>query len=111
MFAQVEVLNGGPREVLAVPSTSVLYAPFGDSVYVVEPQGEGAKAGLVARQRFVRLGERRGDLVTVVSGLKSGETIVSTGAFKLRNGAAVAIAEAPRAVTEEGPDGAARGTP
>jgi len=55
MFAKAEVLEGGPRQVLAVPATSVLYAPFGDSVYVVEPQGEGAKAGLVARQRFVRL--------------------------------------------------------
>jgi membrane fusion protein (multidrug efflux system) len=45
----------------------------------------------VARQRFVRLGERRGDLVAVISGLKGGERVVSSGAFKLRNGAAVVV--------------------
>ena len=48
-------------------------------------------AGLIAHQKFVRLGERRGDLVAVVSGLKTGETVVSSGAFKLRNGAAVVV--------------------
>ena len=43
------------------------------------------------RQQFVRLGEKRGDFVAVTDGLKEGETIVSTGVFKLRNGQAVAV--------------------
>jgi membrane fusion protein (multidrug efflux system) len=96
MFASVYVLSGAPRETMVVPATAVLYAPYGDSVYVlVEKKGEGgAKDALVAQQRLVRLGERRGDFVAVEAGLKAGETIVSSGAFKLRNGTAVAVNEA-----------------
>lgn len=92
MFANVQVLTGEPRDTIVIPSTSVLYAPFGDSVYVIEEKDEDGKKDLVARQRFVRLGERRGDFVAVSSGLKAGESIVSAGAFKLRNGMAVALA-------------------
>jgi membrane fusion protein (multidrug efflux system) len=77
------------KKVIAIPATSVLYAPFGDSVFVVaDKEGKGGK---VLRQQFVRLGERRGDFVAVTAGLKEGETIVSTGVFKLRNGQAVAV--------------------
>ena len=65
----------------------------GDSVYVIEKKSDAGKESLTARQRFVRLGERRGDFVAVVDGLKAGEEIVSTGAFKLRNGAAVVVGE------------------
>jgi len=92
MFVNVDVLSPEKRSVLAIPSTAVLYAPFGDSVFAVEEKkdDEGA-ASLVARQKFVRLGERRGDLVAVTNGLSAGETIVSSGAFKLRNGAAVVV--------------------
>ncbi|HTO99590.1 MAG TPA: efflux RND transporter periplasmic adaptor subunit [Myxococcales bacterium] len=92
MFVNVDVLSPERRSVLAIPSTAVLYAPFGDSVFAVEEKkdDEGA-ASLVARQKFVRLGERRGDLVAVTNGLSAGETIVSSGAFKLRNGAAVVV--------------------
>jgi membrane fusion protein (multidrug efflux system) len=95
MFAKVEVLSGTPRDTLVVPATSVLYAPFGDSVYVLEKkQTDKGEEALFARQRFVRLGERRGDFVAVASGLTAGESIVSSGAFKLRNGAAVVLNDA-----------------
>ncbi len=100
MFGNVEVLSSEKRSVLDVPATAVLYAPYGDSVFTIEEQkGAAGKTVTVARQKFVRLGERRGDLVEVVSGLQGGETVVSTGAFRLRNGAAVAVndALAPRA--------------
>ena len=73
------------KKVVAIPATSVLYAPFGDSVFVVEDDGKG-KGGKALRQQFVRLGERRGDFVAVTDGLKEGVMIVSTGVFKLRNG-------------------------
>jgi membrane fusion protein, multidrug efflux system len=81
------------RSVLVVPATSVLYAPYGDSVFALEeaPPQAGQPPGLVAKQKFVRLGERRGDLVAVASGLTAGETVVSSGAFKLRNGSAVTV--------------------
>jgi len=92
MFANVEVISPEKVPVLIVPATAVIFAPYGDSTFVLEKKtGPDGKDGLVAQQRFVRLGERRGDLVAVVSGLKAGETVVSSGAFKLRSGAAVVI--------------------
>ncbi|MCP3140498.1 efflux RND transporter periplasmic adaptor subunit [Pyxidicoccus xibeiensis] len=92
MFANVDVLAEGTTEVVAIPATAVLFAPYGDSVYVIEEGKDAAgKPGLVTQQRFVRLGERRGDFVAVASGLKPGESVVSNGAFKLRNGAAVIV--------------------
>ncbi|HTN53784.1 MAG TPA: efflux RND transporter periplasmic adaptor subunit [Anaeromyxobacter sp.] len=92
MFANVEVEAGGARPVLTIPATAVIFAPYGNSVFAIERQDDKlGKPITVARQRFVRTGERRGDLVAVLSGLKAGETVVSTGAFKLRNGAAVAV--------------------
>ncbi|HET6412494.1 MAG TPA: efflux RND transporter periplasmic adaptor subunit [Anaeromyxobacter sp.] len=87
MFGNVEVLSSEKRRVLFIPATSVLYAPYGDSVFSIEKEKDAA----VARQRFVRLGEHRGDLVEVVSGLKAGETVVGSGGFRLKNGAAVAV--------------------
>jgi membrane fusion protein (multidrug efflux system) len=68
----------------------VLYAPFGDSVFVVADDNV-VKGGKALRQQFVRLGERRGDFIAVTDGLKEGETIVSTGVFKLRNGQPVVV--------------------
>jgi membrane fusion protein (multidrug efflux system) len=106
MFGKVEVISGPPRPVLFVPATAVLFAPYGDSVYLLEPQKDaGPEAPLLARQRFVRLGERRGDMVAVVSGLAAGDTVVSSGGFKLRNGAAVVVKNdlAPRAELDPKP--------
>jgi membrane fusion protein (multidrug efflux system) len=92
MFTSVEVLSPEQLPVLLIPATAVIFAPYGDSVFVLdEKKGPDGKDQLVAQQRFVRLGERRGDLVAVVSGLKAGETVVSSGAFKLRSGAAVTV--------------------
>jgi membrane fusion protein (multidrug efflux system) len=100
LFVNVEVSASDQHEVLVVPATAVVYAPYGDSVFVLDqkakgdrPKGRrsGDQPGLVAQPRFVRLGERRGDLVAVVSGLKEGETVVSNGAFKLRKGMAVIV--------------------
>jgi membrane fusion protein, multidrug efflux system len=91
MFVNVAVVLPALENVLAVPATAVLYAPYSDSVFVVEKKQNqnNGQPGLVVRQQVVQLGEKRGDFVSVVSGLKAGETIVSTGAFKLNNGQAV----------------------
>lgn len=92
MFADVAVILPSEDRVLAIPTTAVLYAPYSDSVFVVETNGgEGAASGQVVRQQVVRLGEKRGDFVAVTSGLAEGDTVVSTGAFKLRNGQAVVV--------------------
>ncbi|HVP67136.1 MAG TPA: efflux RND transporter periplasmic adaptor subunit [Anaeromyxobacteraceae bacterium] len=90
MFANVEIIGTEERPALVVPATAVLFAPYGDSVFVLEEKaGPDGRPSTVVRQRFVRLGERRGDLVAIDSGLSAGETVVSSGAFKLRNGTAV----------------------
>lgn len=92
MFANIEVLAEGTSTVVVIPATAALFAPYGDSVFVLEEGKDAAgNPSLVAQQRFVRLGERRGDFVAVTSGLKAGETVVGNGAFKLRNGAAVLV--------------------
>jgi membrane fusion protein (multidrug efflux system) len=93
MFVKVDVVLPVEDQVLAIPTTAVLYAPYGDSVFVVEEEKseQNGQHGKIVRQQFVRLGEKRGDFVSVVSGLKEGETVVSTGAFKLRNGQAVVV--------------------
>ncbi len=92
MFANVEVVSSEKRPVLTIPATAVIFAPYGDSVFAIEEKkNEAGQTTTIARQKFVRTGERRGDIVAVISGLNAGETIVSSGAFKLRNGGAVAV--------------------
>jgi len=93
MFAKVEVLLPQKSKTLVIPGSAVSYAPFGDSVYVIEKKKDSktGKESQVLRQQFVRIGEARGDFVAVTAGLKPGETIVSTGVFKLRNGMSVTI--------------------
>ncbi|MEJ2453287.1 MAG: efflux RND transporter periplasmic adaptor subunit [Candidatus Thiodiazotropha sp.] len=93
MFANVEVLLPSEQEVLAIPATAVLYAPYGDTVFVIDEQ-EDEQSGekqLLLRQQVVRLGETRGDFVAVTEGLKEGEQVVTSGVFKLRPKMAVVI--------------------
>jgi membrane fusion protein (multidrug efflux system) len=91
MFVNVAVVLPAKTKVLCIPATSVLYAPYSDSVFVVEEKTDekSGKAGRAVRQQFAQLGEKRGDFVAIVSGLKEGDTVVSTGVFKLRNGQSV----------------------
>ncbi|WP_223763304.1 efflux RND transporter periplasmic adaptor subunit [Corallococcus sp. AS-1-6] len=104
MFASVEVLSDASEQVVAIPATAVLFAPYGDSVFTLsEGKDAAGKTALLARQQFVRLGERRGDYVAVTSGLKPGQTVVSSGVFKLKNGAAVVVNNALAPPTEVAP--------
>ncbi len=93
MFASVTVVLPAEEKALVIPATAVLYAPYSDSVFVIEERRDEAtgEAGLVLRQQFVRLGDKRGDFISVQSGLKEGEKVVTTGVFKLRNGQAVVV--------------------
>jgi membrane fusion protein (multidrug efflux system) len=108
MFAKVGVLLSAKNSVLYIPATSVAYAPYGDSVYLLEKKHDEKtkKDELVLRQQFVRLGEARGDFVAVTEGLKAGQEVVSTGAFKLRNGMNVVVDNklAPKAQLSPNPD-------
>jgi len=93
MFAKAEVMLPEKHKTLVVPGSAISYAPFGDSVFVIENKKDEktGKESQVIRQQFVRVGEARGDLVAITQGLKADETIVSTGVFKLRNGMTVTI--------------------
>jgi membrane fusion protein (multidrug efflux system) len=93
MFAKAEVTLPQKHKALVVPGSAISYAPFGDSVFVIEKKKDEktGKESQAIRQQFVRVGEARGDLVAITQGLKAGETIVSTGVFKLRNGMTVTI--------------------
>jgi len=92
MFVKVSVILPAKESVVTLPASAVRYAPYGNSVFIVEdvknPKG-GSYRGV--RQEFVKLGSERGDQVAVLSGVKPGEEVVTSGVFKLRNGAAVLI--------------------
>lgn len=104
MYVDAHLGGGGSSPVIVVPASAISYAPFGDSVFVVEqmkaPDGKSYKG---VRQQFVKLAGSRGDQVGVVSGLKPGEEVVTSGAFKLRPGAAVTINNAVQPSNDAAP--------
>lgn len=92
MFVQTEVPIGSRRAVVALPATAISYAPYGDSVFVVtDIKDDKGKTYRGVRQQFVKVEGARGDQVAVISGLKAGDEVVTSGVFKLRNGAAVQV--------------------
>jgi len=92
MFVQVQVTLGASRQAIALPASAINYAPYGDSVFVVtnltDPKGKTYRG---VRQQFVKVEGSRGDQVAVVSGVNAGDEVVTSGVFKLRNGAAVQV--------------------
>lgn len=104
MFVNVEVGLPEQNKVTIVPATAILRAPYGDSLFIVEekvdeagkpvlgPTGQPVK---IARQQFVRVGQRRGDFVAVLQGVEPGQEVVTVGAFKLRNGSPIDIKADP----------------
>jgi membrane fusion protein (multidrug efflux system) len=92
MFGSVDVLQPNEDRFITLPQSAIVYNPYGNAVYVVE-QGKDEQGApvLLARQRFVQLGETRGDQVAVLKGVAAGEQVVTAGQLKLRNGAAVQI--------------------
>ncbi len=105
MFGKVEVTLPQETPTVVIPATAVSYAPFGDSVYVLEKKkdDETGQESLTVRQQFIRIGETRGDLVGVTTGLKPGDQVVSAGVFKLRNGMAVQVQKDVAPKPEENP--------
>ena len=92
MFVQVEVGVGANTQVYPIPASAISYAPFGDSVYIVtDLKGQTGNTYRGVRQQFVKVAGTRGDQAGVISGLNEGDEVVTSGAFKLRQGAAVAV--------------------
>jgi len=92
MFVETSMVQGKPSDVITVPASSINHAPYGDSVYIVtdlkDPKGKAYRG---VRQQFVKVGPGRGDQVAILSGVKPGDEVVTSGVFKLRNGAAVLV--------------------
>ena len=114
MFATADVLQAGKGDVLPVPGSAISYAPYGNSVFVIahnvsepadptEPNGKKKIVPIAVVQKFVKTGQTKGDMVAVLSGLKDGEEIVSSGVFKLQNNAAVQINNAVKPEAETNP--------
>ena len=92
MFVQTDVTVGVTQAVVALPASSINYAPYGDSVFVVgDIKSDDGRVYKGVRQQFVKLAGSRGDQVAIVSGVKAGDEVVTSGVFKLRNGAAVQV--------------------
>jgi membrane fusion protein (multidrug efflux system) len=112
MFAQVSVILPEKHDVVLVPANAVVHASYGDSLFVIEDRkdeagnllktADGAQAK-VARQQFVKTGQTRGDFVAIANGVKAGQDVVTAGAFKLRNGAPIAIDNTVQAKAEIAP--------
>ena len=94
MYVNVDVLLPEQEGVIAIPASAINYAPYGDSVFIVkdaaEPGPDGTKGKEVVQQ-FVKVGASRGDQVAILTGVKAGDEVVTSGVFKLRSHAAVMI--------------------
>jgi membrane fusion protein (multidrug efflux system) len=103
-FVKAQVAVGTSQTVVALPASAISYAPYGDSVFVVgDLDGPGGKNYKGVKQQFVKLGGARGDQVAVVSGLQPGDEVVTSGAFKLRTGAAVLVRNETQPANETAP--------
>ncbi len=92
MFAKVDVDLASTADVITVPATAIAYAPYGNSVFIVENmKDKDGKEYLGVRQQFVKLGATRGDLIAIEDGVKAGEQVVTAGVFKLRNAMPVQV--------------------
>jgi len=104
MFVETKVVRGGSRDVVTLPASAINYAPYGDSVFIVEQvKGQNGQTYRGARQQVVKLGGALGDQIAVLSGLEPGAEVVSSGVFKLRNGAAVHIENAVQPANDPAP--------
>ncbi len=93
VFATVRITQGEPKDYVTLPNAAIAYNPYGATVYIVKDEGKGAdgKPKLSAEQRFVTPGSTRGDQVAIVDGVKPGETVVTAGQLKLRNGSPIIV--------------------
>jgi membrane fusion protein (multidrug efflux system) len=104
MFVTARALLDARDPVIALPASAISYAPYGDSVFIVEDvKGPNGQAYRGVRQQFVKIGSARGDQVAVLSGIAPGAEVVSSGVFKLRNGAAVAVNNATQPSNDPAP--------
>lgn len=105
MYATVEVRAGAVQRYLTLPQTAITYNPYGDTVFIVQEKGTGkdGKPLLTVQQSFVTVGPARGDQVAILTGVKEGDTVVTSGQLKLTNGSAVVINNQVQPANEAAP--------
>jgi membrane fusion protein (multidrug efflux system) len=105
MFAKVHIDTARPTRYVTLPQTAIAYNSYGNIVYLIDDKGKDANGEpqLVARQAFVTTGQTRGDQVAVLTGVKDGDTVVSAGQVKLRNGTPVKINNAVQPANDPAP--------
>ena len=105
MYASVNVAAGGKQRYLTLPQTAVTYNPYGETIYVVDDKGHDpqGRPQLIARQVFVTAGLKRGDQVAILSGVEEGQTVVTAGQMKLRNGSPLVIDNTIRPTADANP--------
>jgi membrane fusion protein, multidrug efflux system len=93
MYATVAIDDGDPSTLVTLPQSAITHNPYGDTVYLVQKGGTDDKGNprLTVVQRFVKLGDTRGDQIAVKSGIAVGDEVVTAGQMKLRNGSPVVI--------------------
>jgi membrane fusion protein, multidrug efflux system len=92
MFGKVSVLMSERQNVVAIPATAIHYAPYGDSIFIVsEMKDQEGKEYRGVKEQFIKLGRSRGDMISITSGLKPGQEVVTSGVFRLKNGARVIV--------------------
>ncbi len=93
MYANLEVHTRAPERLLTLPRTAIAFNPYGSTVFVLESKGKDAKGQpiLTAQQTFVTTGPARGDQIAVLKGINEGQTVVTSGQLKLRNGISVVV--------------------
>ena len=94
MFANVNIKLGNQVKLLTLPQTAVTYNPYGSTVFIAKDTGKKDKKGkpaLEAQQVFVTTGSTRGDQVAILKGINEGDTVVTSGQLKLKNGTPLMI--------------------
>ena len=92
------------QNVIAVPATAIHYAPYGDSIFIVsQMKDQEGKEYKGVKEQFIKLGRSRGDMISIVSGLKPGEEVVTSGVFRLKSGAHVIVNNAIKPESELAP--------
>jgi membrane fusion protein (multidrug efflux system) len=105
MYATVNVATGDKQRYVTLPQTAVTYNPYGETVYLIDDKGENPQGQpqLIARQVFVTAGLKRGDQVAILSGVEDGQTVVTAGQIKLRNGSPVMVDNTIRPTADADP--------
>lgn len=105
MYASVSIAAGDKRRYVTLPQTAITYNPYGETVYVVDDKGKDpqGKPQVIARQIFVTAGPKRGDQVAILSGVEQGQSVVTAGQMKLRNGSLLIIDNTIRPTADANP--------